>query len=681
MEVPVSCNKDCGGGCPLTAVVENGRVVKIKDSIECGKFMTGCLRGYRAHRLTHHRNRLKSPLILDRSIGTHREAGWNEALDYTAAKLERIKNDYGPAAVIRLGGSGSCRGALHNTAALTSRFLNLFGGFTETTGSYSCAAMSFVTPYVYGTQNAAVDAATLTDSKRIILLGANIADLRFGAELMNRLKQARLRGVEITVIDPRKTATVAQLDAEWIPINPGTDAALLASLIFELDETGGLDEAAISRYCSGFRPFRDWLYSTPVKSPEWAADICGIPAGKIRRIADDYRRFTPLALIPGLSVQRTLGGEDAARMAMVLQSVTGNTGISGGSSGGNIWGSMPKVRCGRINMMPECIMRSIAAPEKRYIPVYTWPDFILDQGADPPVKAAYNCGGNYLTQGSDTNKSVRAYESLEFSVTHDLFLTPTASRSDVVFPAADFLERCDIVFPEGNFLLWSQKAVEPPPGVKTDYEIFSLLADRMNFGDKFTEGRTEMQWLDFFLEQSEVPDSNEFKRRGVFFGADNRRVGLSDFIASPEENPLNTPSGKIEISSEEFRAAGGNLFPVYTEYHRPGKIRLVTPHSRYRINSQFANTGNKKCRTSHLLVNRGDAALLGISQGEAVIITGVNGSTRAEAVLTDDIIAGTASLDAGSWESGSANMVTSSEPTMPSGGSRTHSTFVDIRPV
>ena len=700
MKLPVSCNRDCGGGCPLTAEVENGKIIRITDSEHKNRWMSGCPRGYGAHRVIYHPDRLKTPVIRDRRTGEHKPAGWSEVLDLITQKLSVLRDAYGSETVIRLGGSGTCRGALHNTSRLAQRFLNCFGGYTETTASYSSAAVTFITPFVFGTVNAAVDAGSLMNSKFVLLQGANIADLRFGCELFNRLKYLRSQGVPIIVVDPRKTRTVSALGADWIKINPGTDAAFIAAVIYDLIENGGIDYEYIMKYCHGFEDYRDWLYRAPRKDAGWASDICGCDAAEIKKIADCYRRYRPVALIPGLSIQRNLGGEDAARMAMVLQAVTGNTGIPGGTSGGNIWGPMPNPRCGKLSAAPERNFGDAsapnapraaprAAPRMRYVPVYTWPDVVLDGAKHagssyPPVKAAYNCGGNYLVQGADTAKSRRAFEALDFIVTHELFMTPTALASDVVLPVADWLERSDIVFPEGNFLLYSAQAVEPPPGVKTDYEIFSLLAERLGFADLFTEGRDESAWLEHFLDHSAVSDGSgtavdaasraDFKTRGIFFGDRDDRIALADFIEDPAGCPLNTPSGKIEISSEKAAELGASPFPVYTEVRPRGRFRLVTPHERTRINSQ--PIGKRRASESPLLINAADAERIGLSDGAMLRVFSETGSLETTASVTDDIIAGVVSLDCSY-----SNILTSTEPTMPSGGSRTHSTFVDIEPL
>ena len=669
MKIPVSCNKDCGAGCPLTATVENGRVTKITDNELKGPWMSGCGRGYRSHRVLYRDDRLKAPLIRVPGSGDFREASWDEALDYTAEKLAAIKNRYGASSILQSGGTGACRGALHNSHWLNFRFLTLLGGCTTSRDSYSSSATDFAAPYVYGTKDSGLDAETLMDSQFIFMPGANIADTRFGCELYNRLKALRKKGVRMIVLDPRRTRTVTGLDAEWIGINPGTDAAFAAAVIYELMASGDLDAQFINSRTHGFEPFRDWLLEAPEKNAEWAAEHCGCKASDIKTVAACYREYKPAALLPGLSIQRNLGGENAARMMAVLQAVTGNVGLRGGSSGINAWGRLPKPRCGRLKLSSAS-----AGADIRYEPVCTWPDMILDAGRKPPIKAAYNCGGNYLVQGADTAKSVRAWVSLDFSVTHELFMTSTARKSDVVFPVADYLERNDIVFAEGNFLLYSRKAVEPPPGVKSDFDIFCLLADRLGFGREYSEGRTEEEWLTHFLEESEVDDPEAFKESGIWISGEEGRMAFTDFVAEPGKPPLNTPSGLIEITSERYAETGGDPFPVYKPVSKTAGFRMVTPHSESRINGQFIST--EKPEKAALVMNTEDAGNLGVKPGQLCRISSETGVIERPAVLSNDIIRGTVCISCSY-----SNMLTSTQPTLPSKGARTHSTFVDIEPL
>ena len=373
--IPVSCNKDCGAGCPLLAHVQDGKILKITNNPNGTPYMKGCSEGFQAAKVANAPGRLLKPLIRtgSRGSGDYEAVSWDKALDFVATGLRKIKETFGSESILFLGGSGSCRGALHNTGRLTKRFLNMFGGYTQKYGNYSAAAADFVTPYVFGTSEVGIDAATLQHSKLIILWGANILDTRFGCEYPTRIREAGQNGVPIIVIDPRKTRTANLPSAKWLQIRPGTDTAMMASVLYELITNHQVDDPYLEKYCLGFDQVEKYILGTDdhqPKTPEWAEQICGTPAGSIKKLADLYGRTGPTALIPGLSIQRNIGGEEAMRMAMVLQAATGNIGKMGGASGGCIWDGLSVPECGGMGAADR--------PENPIVPEYCWPDAILE---------------------------------------------------------------------------------------------------------------------------------------------------------------------------------------------------------------------------------------------------------------------------------------------------------------
>jgi anaerobic dimethyl sulfoxide reductase subunit A len=578
---------------------------------------------------------------------------------------------------------------LHNTYRLTARFLNMLGGYTETTGNYSTAAASFATPFVLGTSSAGIDAGTLQFSNLIILWGANIADTRMGCETEARIQEARSRGVEVIVIDPRRSASVIKLGTQWIPVRPGTDTALMMAVLYVLLDEKLVDTAFVEKYSLGFDALERHvlgLAGVEARTPRWAEAVCGTPAETIVQFARQYSRTRPTALIPGWSIQRTIGGEEASRMAIALQVATRNLGILGGSSGSPLWNTLPYPRMGEIGVLSNPVQSSV--------PEYRWPDAILEgeRGGYPSdIKAIYNVGGNYLVQGSDIHKNIRAFAQVEFAVCHDYVLTPTVLHCDVVLPTTTFLERDDIIFPSGgNYVLFSNQAVPPLPEAKNDYDIFCELADRLGFLSDYNEGKSAEEWLEGFVADSEIPDYEEFKRTGIHMGADQLRVGLSDFVADPENHPLNTPSGRVEISSTAYAETGYSPIPecriLETTDRYP--LRLVTPHPRFRIHSQYNNIPWFKEREKQALwIHPHDAAERGIENEQEVCVTSPEGRMRIIACVTDDIMPGVVSLLEGAWPSfgpdgtdtaGAANVLTSTVPTLPSHGSRTHSVLVQV---
>jgi anaerobic dimethyl sulfoxide reductase subunit A len=676
--IPVSCNKDCGAGCPLMAHVdEGGRVVKITDNPRRPVHMKGCVKGYQMHKSLYSEDRIKTPLIRTgkRGHGEFREASWEEALSEVANMLDDIRSRYGSQAILGIPGSGACRGVVHNTVFLIERFLNCFGGATNTTGNYSAEAARFVTPLTFGTMMVGSDPATLRDSNVIVLWGTNISVTRFGCDLENYLKEQRNRGVPIIVIDPRRSRTARKLDAEWIGIRPGTDSAFMAAVLWVLLEENLVDRPFIERYTHGFSCLESYILGEPdgvPKSPLWAEGICGTPARVIRDFALLYGRSKPAAILPGLSIQRTLGGEDAFRMCFALQAATGNTGLSGASSGGKV-GSLPPPS------IPLMLMKKGEKGQPE-IPVYQWADAILEGtggGFPTDIRAFYTAGHNLLNQGSDIRKNIKAFEKLEYAICHETFMTPTARYSDIILPATTFLEREDVMIASGNFLLYSAKVTDPLHGSRNDYDIFCDLAGRLGFREEFSKNRTAEAWLELMLEQSEVKDIPAFRESGIYLGDRQDRVGLADFVRKPTEHPLGTESGKIEISSGANQNKGLSSHPLCRIKTPPPDypLSLVTPHSRVRINSTGANMPwAEKSGPQGLYLNPEDAENRGIRNGDRVLVTSPQGQTRVQANITEDIIPGVACLHQGRWvdldsagvdSGGAANMLTSTVPTLP----------------
>jgi anaerobic dimethyl sulfoxide reductase subunit A len=370
----------------------------------------------------------------------------------------------------------------------------------------------------------------------------------------------------------------------------------------------------------------------------------------------------------------------------VLQAATANIGIPGGSSGAFGWGGLPGPQIGRISVPSRAGQPSV--------PVYGWPDAVLEGragGYPSDIRAIYNVGGNFVVQGADVHKNLRAFEKVEFSVCHDIFLTPTARACDVVLPATTFLERNDIIFSAHNYAFFSNQAVSPQGDARNDYDIFCDLAERLGFLTEFSEGKNEEMWLSDFVAGSDVGDWDEFRRTGIFKGEDQLRVGLCDFVEDPEMHPLPTPSGRVEITSERYAADTGFSPWPKPEWLQPNSaypLRLITPKSRFRVHSQHANIPWFAEKDPQALwIHPADAGFRGISDGSLVMVSSPRGCVRIAARVTENILPGVVCLLEGVWPlfdsegidtAGSPNVLTSTEPTMPSQASRTHSVLVQV---
>jgi anaerobic dimethyl sulfoxide reductase subunit A len=247
-----------------------------------------------------------------------------------------------------------------------------------------------------------------------------------------------------------------------------------------------------------------------------------------------------------------------------------------------------------------------------------------------------------------------------------------------------------VVFPRSNHLFYSHQVIDPVEDVKNDYDIFCGLAERMGFLEQFSENRTAEEWLVHILSQSEITDIEAFRKTGIYAGKDQFRVGLTDFAADPKGHPLNTPSGKIQFDFSGYGATGFSPSPAcrILETSKEFPLRLITPHARYRTHSQNHNIPwFRKRQDYRLWMHPQDARTRGISDGQKVLVKSDRGRMRIEVRVTEDIMAGVVSAHQGVWPefaedgtetAGSVNILTPTEPTEPSQGSRTHSVLVEV---
>jgi anaerobic dimethyl sulfoxide reductase subunit A len=391
-------------------------------------------------------------------------------------------------------------------------------------------------------------------------------------------------------------------------------------------------------------------------------------------------------LFPGYSIQRVFAGEESYRLTVALQIATGNFGQRGGSTGA-MNSLLPGVRVGEIKV-PEI-------PGLPEVPIANWPDAVLygrAGGYPSDIHAIYNLGSNILNQGSEIHKSRAALEKLDFVVSHEIFMTPTARWCDVIFPAATPLEKEDIGIPwQGHYLLYKPQIAQPDGEACSDYDALCDLANRMEFGREFSEGRSAADWISQFIKESDIPDEAAFRRSGIYWPADPERSGLADFARDPVHFPLGTPSGKVEIASARYQQeTGASAIPVWQTPPEDARypLRLVTPKSAQRTHSQGSNIPEIRKKGEHVLqMHPQDAARRGIAQGDSVRLFNSQGIAWVVAHLTEDITAGVVSLHEGIWmeldadgvdQAGSANMLTSTHGTHPGRACIMHGIGVEI---
>jgi len=583
---------NCGGRCLLIAHVENGRIIHLDadDRPDClaAPQLRACPRGRAYLRRQYHPDRLLHPLkrIGKRGEGTFERISWYEALDTVAAQFERVKGAYGNNALFVPYGTGSYNQL--NGSHVARRLMNLYGGCLGIYNSYSWAAINAATPTVWGTLVTGNQRQDWLNSRYILMWGWNPAEMRDGTNSDYFIKLARQKSARVVCIDPRHSLSAASLADEWIPIRPGTDAAMMTAMAYVMLAEGLLDTDFIRKYCLGWdaatmplghesdESYSDYLLGLrdgKPKTPEWAEAITAVPAEIIARIAREYATLTPAVLYQGYGMQRRAYGEQVVRAGCTLAAITGNFGISGGWAGG--LGLQAPDGGGLWTVFPTG-----ENPVKAAIPVFLWTEAVLRGhemtqadgviGAprlDSDIKLIYAVATNCLiNQHANVNHSaeiLRDESKVEFLVVQDNFLTPTARFADIVLPACTQFETWGVEdgWKYSDEVILQPKLVEPPAECKSDYQICAEIAGRLGIGEAYTEGRDERAWVEWCLtifrstRFPDLPTLDEFLEQNLGAWSNpvtKPAIAFEDFRRDPESHPLNTPSSKVEIFSTQL---------------------------------------------------------------------------------------------------------------------------------
>jgi len=739
--VPSGCAHNCGGHCVLKAWVKDGRIIRIttdeRPDLPGDPQLRACPKGRAYRRRVYHPDRLKYPMKRAGARGEGRfvRVTWDEAATLVATAMRRVRDQYGPAAFFNHYGSGGS--SYFAGSMMSARLLTLFGGRLGYYNSYSSACARWATPYSLGTSETGHSADDYVNAKLILLWGFNPVETIFGTNTSYHLKQAREAGAKIVVIDPRLTMTAQSLADQWIPIRAGTDSALMDAMAYVMLSEGLHDQAFLDRYCVGFdeghlpagappgssyTSYVRGLSDGVRKTPEWAEPITQIPAATIAGVAREYARAKPAALLAGLGYNRRAYGEQPVRGSVTLAAMTGNIGIGGGSPGGVSYSVGRPLPLGGLPRLPN--------PVPEMIPIYKWTEAV-ERGTEMSaadgvirlpegqrtlranIKFIFNTAGNALiNQHGDINRTDRILRDpklLDFIVVTDQFMTASARYADVLLPAITWFEHNDIctIWDQGASVIFMNQAIAPLHECKSDYDIFTLIADKLGLAQAFTGGRTELEWLEETIRPAQAadptfPSFEEFRRRGVHvFKYDKPHVPFADFRESPEKNPLQTPSGRIEIYSSRLADMHIEHLPPIPKFipeweggpwdplHRKYPLQAMGTHYHRRVHSTHDNVDwLEEAMPQRVYMNVKDAASRGIRNGDEVRVFNDRGELRGRARVTTRMIPGLVDIPQGAWwtpdakgvdRRGCVNVLTSLRATPGARGNAQHTMLVEVR--
>jgi anaerobic selenocysteine-containing dehydrogenase len=623
--ISTACTLDCWDSCSIRAFVEDGQVKKLVGNPEnpvTGHFL--CEKGYKHIKMRNGRKRLIKPLI--REAGALREASWEEALDLVAEKLLKLRKDYPTSALLYIsefGNSGVVKKA-------DQRFFNAFGGVTMPTGSLCAGAGVEAQRYDFG-KCLAHEPTDYLNSRMIIVWGRN--PVTTGPHMVPFIKKAQENGARLVTIDPLPSETAAMSDLHLAP-KPGSDGLLAMYMIKVLIENNLVDMDYIEKNTIGFHYLKEAVMELDKNQ---VSEVTGIPYGDIEDLALEYGSTKPAAIVLGFGIQRYSNGGDTVRAIDALGAVTGNIGKSGGGVSYN-----NSVSQGLID--EDFLKGTGLAKEKRTYDRPLLGDFILTE-KNPPVRFIYTARANPVNQGMDIEKILKAFKSVDFKVTLDMYLTDTAAASDVVLPVKHPLEEDNIVMPPANhsYINYCNKVVESPEGVLSELEILNELAMRLDLGS-FPLLSPE-KWIEIITQPMRGKIDIELLKEKPL-----KVPGLLDIPWS--DSRFFTPSGKFEFYSETAKDEG--FFPtagyrgLETEVSKEFPLYLITPKLRGSLHSQhFALVEGDHVPTVH--INSTKANELGMEEGDTVSVSTQMGSIKAILKLDEDILPDRVKIYQGGW--------------------------------
>ncbi len=770
--VVTSCAHNCGSRHVLVAHKKGDVIVRLSTDDgryqEGGEFgkdtfeepqLRGCLRGRSYRYRLYAPERLLYPMkrVGKRGEGKFKRISWDQALGEIAEKMKELKAKYGPTAILDQSYAGSSYGVLHNSdqiEGLLARFLGLFGCRTSSWSVPSYQATTFSSRMNYGTIQDGNEDDAFAHSKLIIMWGWNPAYTFHGGNTFYYMRMAKQKGCKFVLVDPQYTDSASAYDAWWIPIRPNTDAAMMAGMAHYIFANNLQDQDFIDKFVLGMdkgtmpekykdeENFRDYIMGvrdgTP-KTPEWAAEICGVSAEDIKKLAKMYAETKPAALKASWAPGRNAYGEQYARMANALQAMTGNIGKLGGCAEGvgkawhpegtaypydeyaNVWFASIK-----SDRWAHCVLNY---PNVKREEIGLWPRGDETDGTIPNIKAIFWHGSNWFNQLTNINKEIEAIEKLEMVVCMDANITPSGLYADYLLPACTHFERHDVALPwyKGHYYIHRPKVIEPMGESKTDFQIFTELAYRLGFGPKYNPKASRQYfthndqvdevylrewWNNKVRAHQNVKMSwSDFKKHGIYkFKLDRPHVAFQDNIEKGV--PFSTPSGKIEIFSMQLaqthadydgdwrKTSYGYAIPYIPKWIEPWEwlgdkkktrkhpFHMVSPHPRWRTHSIFNNIGwLREMYEQEVTINASDAKRLGIRTGDICEVFNDRGTIVVPAYVTERCMPGVLVVHEGAWmdpdengidRAGNPDFLTDDNPS-PAGGFAYNTVLCNIR--
>jgi formate dehydrogenase major subunit len=634
----------CGVGCTFRAEMKGEQLVRMVPYKD-GKANRGhsCVRGRFAWGYANHQDRITKPMIRDSIEEPWREVSWSEALAFTAGKLSSIKAEHGAGA---LGGVTSSRCTNEETFLVQKLVRAGFGSNNVDTCARVChSPTGYGLKTTFGTSAGTQDFDSVEHSDVILVIGANPTDAHpvFASRMKKRLRE----GAELIVIDPRRIDLVKSPHVEaahHLPLQPGTNVAVLTAMAHVIVTEGLADETFIRERCD-WDEYKDWarFVSEERHSPEFLEPVTRVPADELRGAARLYATGGNGAIYYGLGVTEHSQGSSTVMAIANLAMATGNLGKPG-------VGVNP-LR-GQNNVQGACDMgsfphelpgyRHISDPDVRgsfeeYWGVTLEPEpglrlpNMLDAAKDGSFRAIYIQGEDILQSDPNTHHVAEALKAMDCVIVHDLFLNETAGYAHVFLPGSTFLEKNGTFTNAERRIQPVRRVVDPVNGYE-DWQVTQELARAMG-----------IEWN--YAHASEILDEIA-ALTPTFAGVSWELLEECDSVQWPvnEANPEGSPvmhvggfvRGKGKFVVTDYVPTDEKTGPRYPLLLTTGRIL-----SQYNVGAQTRRTQNIAWHEEDLLeIHPTDAENRGLKDGDWIKLASRTGETTLRATVTDRVAPG-----------------------------------------
>ncbi len=605
-----------------------------------------CVKGWTSHTLLRHPRRLTTPLLRETTAEPFRAAGWDEALDFVADRLSRIKAESRPEA-IGLFGSG----ALTNEKAyLLGKFARVAVGtpHIDYNGRYCMSSAAAAQNRAFGLDRGLpFPLADIEQAEVVWLAGSNAADTL--PPVMQWFDRQKAGGGRLIVSDPRRTPTARAADL-FLQLTPGSDLALANGLLAVCVEERLLDLDYIAARTGGFDAVRRVALQY---HPARVERLTGIPESQLRTAARWLASAKSAMILSGRGAEQHSKGVDTVHAHINLLLALGKVGKpasgygcltgQGNGQGGREHGQkadqLPGYRLIEVDAHREAVAKvwgvATASLPRKGKSAFELLDSIGQPGG---IRALLVMGSNVVVASPDMDRIESRLRALDLLAVCDSFENETTAHAHAVLPVYQWAEEEGTTTNLEGRVIRRRVTARAPTGVRGDIDVLRELADRLGVGEKFD-----------FLSPRDVFD--EFRRATAggpadYAGITYERIDNEDGVFWPcpaEDHPgtprlfaewFHHPDGRAKFFPVEHRPAGeepDGAYPIafttgrYKEHYNSGaQTRLVARLTEARP-------------VARLQVHPRLAARYGIKSGSVVVLESRRGRAEFVAELSADV--------------------------------------------